>query len=199
MKSIFNFQFSIFNSQKGFTLVELLISIVIVGTFGTIVVNILASTFRGSSKTDVINKVRQNGNYAISEMARKIRYAKTFDGARVNAVSAWTCDIIPPPPAPPPAPARYNEVKITLFDGTETTFSCEAETINASGVSLMDAVGPASLVRLSPGTCFFTCQRAGISDSPQVGINFTLVARTVNNFVEKQATIPFKTTIKARN
>lgn len=179
--------------QRGFTLVELLISIVIIGTFGTIGVNILASTFRGSSKTDVINKVRENGNYAISEMSRKIKYAKTFNGARVNALSAWTCDIVPAPPV------QYKDVQITLFDGTITIFSCQGDSLTSNGVLLMDTSSPAGSVMLSPGTCFFTCQKESSFDTPTIGINFTLNARATAGVVEKQASIPFKTSIKARN
>jgi len=185
--------FTTFSShERGFTLIELLVALVVIVSFGSIVVNIITSAFRGTSKTDVINKVRENGNYAISEMTRLIKYAKSFDGASEDGATNWTCEIVPA------IPVQYKAVKITSFDGTTTVFSCEANTINANGASLMDA-GPSGAVLLSPGTCFFTCSRKSIADSPQIGINFTLVSNNVSGIVEKQATIPFATSIKVRN
>ena len=191
--------FTTFSShERGFTLIELLVALVVIGSFGTIVVNIITSAFRGTSKTNIINKVRENGNYAISEMTRKIRYAKSFDGARVNAFSIWTCDIVPPPPAPTPIPVPYKAVKTTSFDGITTIFSCETDTINVNGASLIDA-GPTGSVLLSPGTCFFTCTRKNILDSPAIGIKFTLTSKITSGIAEKQSTIPFETSIKVRN
>jgi prepilin-type N-terminal cleavage/methylation domain-containing protein len=178
--------------KGGFTLIELLVALVVIASFGTIVVNIITSTFRGTSKTDVVNKVRENGNYAISQMSRTVRYAKSFDGASTDGVTNWTCEIVPP------IPVQYKAVKITSFDGTTTVFSCEANTINTNGASLMDA-GPTGSVLLSPGTCFFTCARKNTLDSPTIGIKFTLTSKITSGIAEKQASIPFETSIKVRN
>jgi prepilin-type N-terminal cleavage/methylation domain-containing protein len=184
--------------NKGFTLVELLVSLVIIASFGTIVMNIVTSTFRGTSKTDIINKVRENGNYAISEITRTIKYAKSFDGALDPSTNIWTCDTAPSPPAPTPIPVQYKAVKATSFDGVTTIFSCETDTINANGRSLMDS-GPTGSVTLSTGTCFFTCGKENIADSPTIGIRFTITSKITSGIAEKQAIIPFANSIKFRN
>jgi len=209
-------KFSILNSQfsilKGFTLIELLIAIVVIGSFGTIVVNILTSVFRGTSKADIINKVRENGNYAISQMGKMIAYAKSFDGALDPSTNIWTCDIVPPLPAPTPIPVQYKAVRITSFDGGVTTFSCNsaldsplntiASLSASSNISLIDAdptTGSVALAVPIPNFCYFTCKQEGISNSPTIGIKFTLTSKITSGIAEKQSTIPFETSIKVRN
>ena len=190
--------------SQGFTLVELLVAVSIIVSVATIVVGTITSAFRGTNKTNTINKVRENGNYAISQMTKMIKFAKSFDGARVNALSIWTCDIVPLPPIP----VQYKEVQITSFDGGVTIFSCNdsadipAETIASrsasSNESLLDTVSVA-LPTPIPTFCFFTCTKERITDSPQVGINFTLNSNSISGIVERQASIPFSISIKVRN
>lgn len=191
-------------SGAGFTLIELLVALVLIASFGAIVLNIITSTFRGTSKTDIINKVRENGNYTISEITRTIKYSKTFDGASADGVSNWTCDIVPPPPAPQPIPVQYKAVRSTSFDGLTTTFICNSssdtppDTIVSNTISLMDG-GPTGSVNISPGTCFFTCEKENVADSPTIGINFTLTSKITSDIAEKHAIIPFTNSIKIRN
>ena len=188
--------------QRGFTLIELLVAIVVIGSFGSIVVNIITSAFRGTSKTGVINTVRENGNYAISEITRKVKYAKSFNGASTDGSDPWTCQVVAAVPSP--TPAQYKAVKTIAFDGTVTTFSCNdsadtpPETIVSNSESLIDTTSVA-LPAPIPTFCFFTCQKASIADSPQVGINFTLTSKITSGIAEKQSTIPFNTSIKVRN
>ena len=190
-----------------------MIALVVIGSFGSIVVNIITSSFRGTSKTDVINKVRQNGNYAISQMSKMIAYAKSFDGAsRIGAPNNWTCDIVSPPPAPTPIPVQYKAVKITSFDGGVTTFSCNslldtpsntiASRSASSNISLIDAdptIGSVALPLPISNFCYFTCKQEGILNSPTIGIKFTLTSKIISGIAEKQASIPFETSIKVRN
>ena len=66
--------------NQGFSLVEILVVVVILGiliaTGGSLLMNILGST----SKSRVFTEVRQNGQYAIGLMERQIRNARSLDG-----------------------------------------------------------------------------------------------------------------------
>lgn len=195
---------SIFNSKKGFTLVELLVSVTVTVVALTIIVGILTSTLRGSNKTDVIDKVRENGNYAISQISRAIKFAKSFDGASTSGSSPWTCQIMPPALTPTPTIEQYKSIRVTSFDGGVTTFSCNItgntppETIASNSDSLIDTTFVA-LPTPIPTLCFFTCRRERITDSPAIGINFTLVSKSTSGLFETRASIPFTTSIKVRN
>lgn len=187
----------------GFTLIELLIAMAVTVSVGAIAVGIITSILRGSNKTNAVNNVRQNGNFAISQMSKMIIYAKSMNS---------NCQVLPPPPALTPTPIHFKSIQITSFDRGMTTFSCNdsgdtpPNTIassSASGgvVSLIDADSTTGSVALSlpiPNDCYFTCTQEGISSSPTIGIYFTL-SQKGSALVEKQASIPFQTSIKVRN
>jgi prepilin-type N-terminal cleavage/methylation domain-containing protein len=204
--SKFKVQSSKFNS--GFTLVELLVVVSIIVSVTTIVVGTITSVFRGTNKTNTINTVRENGNYAISQMTKMIKFAKSFDGASIDGNPPWNCQIMPPLPTPAPALVNYKSLRITSFDGGVTTFSCNdsvdipAQTIASRSASSNETLIDTTTVALPtpiPTFCFFTCIKERITDSPQVGINFTLNSNSISGIVERQASIPFSISIKVRN
>lgn len=63
--------------NRGFTLVELLVSIGLVLIVGTVGTSIIASILRSYNKAHIINEVEQNGNYVLSLMESQIRNAKS--------------------------------------------------------------------------------------------------------------------------
>ncbi len=84
-----NFQFSI---KKGFTLIELLVVILVIFSVGVLISSVLFSALRGANKTNTIDTVRRNGNSAITQMSRMIRYSQSFNGVSTDGVSYTTCD-----------------------------------------------------------------------------------------------------------
>src|SRR5690349_14368779 len=62
--------------QQGFTLVEMLTVIAIFIVIGSVVTSILITSFRTSSKTDIVTAVQDSGNYALSQMSKTIRDAR---------------------------------------------------------------------------------------------------------------------------
>ena len=72
LKKILHSKFYILNSN-GFTLIEALISISILGIVGLIAMNILSRTFQGSSKSSLIGDVKQNGEIALNILDKTIR------------------------------------------------------------------------------------------------------------------------------
>ena len=71
------------SSKKGFTLVEVLVVMVIVLVVGSIIIGVLFAAARKSNKASSLDVVKRNGNYAIEQMAKTIRYAAKFDGVSI--------------------------------------------------------------------------------------------------------------------
>lgn len=181
--------------QNGFTLLELLVSVIVLVVTGTVTVAILTSSFRGGSKVNVVNNIRQNGSYAILQMSRAIAYAKTFNGVSTDGVNFISNCVQPAPPAPTPTPtpAQYQAVKITSFDGGETIFSCSSSAIASNSASLLAANSVAVV------SCSFTCTQDETADLPLVGINFTLSQEGAGIFAENKTEVPFGTSVTIRN
>lgn len=182
-------------NQKGYTLIELLTVIVVVVVVGTIIAGILVSSLRGGSKSNVLNNVRENGNYAIVQMSKMITYAQSFNGASIDGLN-YSSDctvVIPPPPSPTPVPISYQYIKITSFDGGQTVFSCANSAIASNGASLIDTSS------IAVSSCSFSCTQDNYGQLQTIGINFTLAQKSTANLVEKNATVSFQTSIRIRN
>lgn len=194
MIKILNTRYQILNTVKGYTLIELLITIAILATIGTIMVSILFSTFRSSNKSQSISDLRQNGNYAISQMAESIAFAKSFDGVWVDKgdTPITDCTLSGAP--------QYNYLQVTSFNNVKpatTVYSCvdpntSLPTIASNSAPLLD------LTNISVTSCYFTCFQPDPSAPPTIDINFTLT-KTNGGFSENAASIPFETSVTIRN
>jgi len=183
--------------SKGFTLFELLIVILLVAVVGGISTVILVSSLRGSDRTNSINKVRTNGYYAITQMTKMIKYAKSFDGIS-NAdwhsnPNAWVgnCDSTPDP---------KTYLKITSFDGGITFFTC----VDANGLPDRGEISSNSASLIDPNSvkvesCSITCRRVSTNEPATITIDFALSNVSGSNLYEKQASIPFHTSVTMRN
>lgn len=65
----------VFNKQKGFTIIELLVVVSIMAILGVIFTNILVDTIRGRNKVNAINQVKQNGQVVLDKLSNEIRDA----------------------------------------------------------------------------------------------------------------------------
>ena len=174
-----------FKIQKGFTLIELLVVMVIILAVGTIIGVILFSALRGTNKTNTITVVRQNGNYAISQMVKTIRNAKSFDST--NCAQG----------------TQYQSVRVTSPTEGQIVFSCDASTIsstsNGTTSSLLDTI---TSVSLDANSCYFTCTQNSSTDTQTIGIHFSLSQYQASGSIvlpEKKAQIPFETSVSLRN
>src|SRR3989338_1427537 len=102
---ISNFQFPI-SKIRGFSMVEMLVVIALLGIISTIVTQVLVISVRSSLKAEIQKEVKQNGDYAISIMERAIRNATDVDAAGCNISRDF--------------------VTITNRDTTTTTFTCSS-------------------------------------------------------------------------
>lgn len=71
-------QYTVIRKNGGFSLVEILIVISLFVVVSLIVGQALFSTIKGSTKSDLTIKVRQNGNYALSVMERMLHSATSI-------------------------------------------------------------------------------------------------------------------------
>lgn len=173
--------------NKGFTLVELLAVIFVFVAVGSIIAAIITSTLRGNNKTNVVNSTTINGNYAITQIAKSIRGATTL--------------LVPYPCGNLSSPTSTSSVSLRFPDGSVSVYSCldtnNKPSITSNSAALIDTN------TVSVAKCNFTCAQANSSDSPIIGIDFSLKSNTTSNFVEQQASlssgIEFQTSVVARN
>ncbi|MBI2621565.1 MAG: prepilin-type N-terminal cleavage/methylation domain-containing protein [Candidatus Levybacteria bacterium] len=174
-------------NQLGFSLIEILVAIAIIITATTVVVAILSSSFRGISKSNVVEEVRQNGNRAITQMSRTIQFAESFQGAFINDS---TYDLA----CTASAGKNYEYIKLNS-GGRLVTLSCNNLSMGSTTVTPLIDTTRVSVVE---GSCSFTCTQQSVDDSPIIGINFEL-SQAGETAPEKSAKIPFSTTVKMRN
>jgi len=156
--------------------IGLLAIIVIVGS--TSFFNILKT----STKTRVVNVVKQNGDYAMGVMERMIRNAKG-----IEEVEGYE----------PGEVYRGREITIENPDGESTTFSCEGgSSIASDGASLIgDEVRIGSNCDL-----FFTVTRGEAGLNPDVVIiQFTLEVGEGAARPEERASVDFENRVVLRN
>lgn len=172
----------------GFTMIELITVMIVLLIISGIVLSIMFSSLRVTNKTNVLTSVKQNGNYAISQMEKIIRNAKNFNGVKVNLADSYLSFC-------PSGSTQHHFLKITSFDGLETEFICDTQISSNSG-SLVD------LNSVDVSSCFFTCSQTSSSDFPTININLSLSQRSTSSFVEHKASasaILFQTSVTMRN
>lgn len=168
------------SSRSGFTLVELLLAIAIFSVIGTVSLSILFMTLRAGKKSDLLIVLKQNGNAAMSQVVKNIRYAKSLD----IPTSCVT-------------PVTVSQITLTsIADNGSTEFACTStapNTIASNGASLIDT----SVAVVTD--CSFTCTQPTQNDPPTINFIFKLSSRNATGLVETQASIPFQTSVTMRN
>lgn len=186
----FKIQSLMSKSNRGYSLIELLIVMVVLVTVGFIVATILVSSLRGTNKAITTETIRRNGNYTILQVSKMIEFAQNFIGvSNDNLNFSSVCPTASPTP-------RYNYIKIKSFDNADTTFSCF---LNANAPIASNSASLVNPNEVAVTSCYFTCDRSNISQPPVIGISFTLSQKEVSSFFEKRATIPFETSVSMRN
>ncbi len=156
-----------------------MIALVIVTATGTFVLSILFVTLRVSSKSDKLVNLKQNGNIAVSQIVKQIRYAKSLDD---------------PTFCPATAGSSLSTITITsILDNGKTIFSCGNSTIASNGASLVDT----NSVQVTQ--CSFVCTQPTLNDPPTINLNLTLSSKNASSLVESTASIPFQTSVLMRN
>lgn len=190
------------NVLCGFTLIELIISLFLIITIGSVVVSIFFSALRGSGRSSAITIVRQNGNSAMLEISRLIRSAKSFNGVSIDGVSEFSQSCVSSSVSaltPTPTPAQYAGIQVTAFDNGIVTIKCPTGSETAITSNSADLVDTGVVSVSSYPSCSFTCYQASDTDLPTIGISFILQSNTIAGSIDAPVTLPFQTTIVPRN
>ncbi len=196
MKSNLKSQISNLKSNRGFTLLELLSSIIVLVAVGSVIAGIITSSLRGTNKTTTIENIRQNGNYTLAQMSKNIEYAQVFNGLSNDGANYVTSCPFSLAPTPIPVKTNYNFIKVSPLSGNPITYNCTSApaAITVNGVPLMDT-NVVSLV-----SCFIACVQTGATDVPIIKIGFTLGPKNSNNLPENSTPpILFETSVTIRN
>jgi len=164
---------------KGFTLIELVVVAGVFVSVSSIILSIFIISLRGSRKSELILTMKQNGNFAMSQMIKQIRYAQSID-APASCVPSVT----------------QSSITITSLDGGQTTFSCQTSptsSIASNSASLVDT----NQVRVN--ACSFVCSQPTASEPPTVTISFTLLPKNASVLSENTGSVPFTTSVTMRN
>lgn len=177
------FETRLIASESGFTLVEMLAVIIVFVFVGGIMLSILVTSLRTSSKTDTLSAVRENGNYVITQMSKTIRDAR-------GLISPFPCV----------TPATVSTITVLNADQDQITYTCTSPpsptpaTIASNSATMLDTAAVAVT------TCSFTCTQSSESELPIIQINFSLKQQGTSTFAEKTVSnVSFQTSVVMRN
>lgn len=185
--------------EAGFTLVELLASIIVLVVVGIVVSGITTSTLRGTNKASTIENIRQNGNYALSQISKTIQYAQTFNGLSIDGINYVTSCPFSDAPIPTPVRTPFNFIKVTPNNNISIVYECtsfppDASSFTKDGVSVINT----NSVKLRD--CSIFCTQTRTTDVPIIGISLNLEPLNSTGLVEN-STPPtlFETSVTLRN
>lgn len=163
-------------NSRGFTLIEMLVVVAIVGIVATISTQIVLSLIRSNNKTNVQNEVRQNGSYTIDLMERDIR-------AATEASSNTSKDLTLANP-----------------DGSSSVYTCALKQAGSNGFINRNS-NPLLNTDLSTGVAVSACSfTIAPNSNPQlITVNFTLT-QAANSATRSDLTVSqtFETSVSLR-
>lgn len=183
--------------ERGFTLVELLASIIVLVAVGSVISGIITSSLRGTNKTTTIENIRQNGNYTLSQVSKNIQYAQVFNGLSNDGINYVTTCPFSVAPTPAPVTTTFNFIKVTLVKNNPIVYNCTSSsplTITENGASLIDTNS------VSLTECTLACIQSRPTDVPIIKVSFKLGPKNPNGLPENSTPpILFETSVTMRN
>lgn len=178
--------------EKGFTLLEILISVGILVIVATLIVQVLFTTTHVNKKTELLVDIKQNGNFALDVIDRMVRSAQLI---------ATSCG---------EGETSASSVQITNPDNYVTTLTCVsdgnvARIASESGTNRVYLSGGNVTLSTSGGsTCndsslAFSCPPAGGRVQSELTVTFTLGQSGVPGSAYESGRSSFQSTINVRN
>lgn len=171
---------------RGFTLLEIVVSLGILAMLGLVLTQSFVSSIRTNSKGDITQEVVQNGNFAVERISRMI-----LNAAEISS----SCTI---------EGVTSSDFSFTNRDGGVTTLSC----VTDSGVSrLASSSGQAvsyltsdalTLGSTCDGALEFTCELIG-DTTKKIYMTFSLSQKNATAGVFETSSSPFELTVTTRN
>jgi len=163
-------------NKKGFTFIEILVVLGMIGLILVAVVGALSGTFKAQTRVDLSDKVVQNGNWALEQIKRSVLNA---DGKSI------VCDV-------GGSSVTFNNAS----DGNSTTIVCVNNKIASESSNRADLTSLEVLVTGCSG--FVTCSPVGSNAVNSLSFNFNLAIGDTDsetNFFSKE----FDSSITVRN
>ncbi len=172
---------------KGFTLLEIVVSLGILSVLGIVLTQSFISSVRTSTKGEITQEVVQSGNYAVEVASRLLLNANTVVSACTSGGTSSSSFIVTNP------------------DGQNSTLGCVSDSdvlriasSSASSVSYLTS----NAVTLSGADCTsaltFVCKIIGDGNAT-VKMSFSLLQKNADARVYEKASFPFELSITMRN
>jgi prepilin-type N-terminal cleavage/methylation domain-containing protein len=171
-------------SQRGFTLIELLVAIGLSVMLIAAASGLFFTTLRSDSKKNFVTELKDNGDYALSQMEFLLRNAVALEPLNSGDVSCGT---------------GMNQIVLRSIDNGLTRLYLSNGQIASesvlSGVTRYLTGGPTTATNLT-----FNCQQAAINTGSYIQINFTLNFATASGqFFTETGSSNFSTTVNVRS
>lgn len=155
--------------KKGFTLVELLVIVALVGIIGAATTQVFIIGFKSQGKGEIVKEVKQNGDYAISVIERMVRNAVDFGSQACNE--------------------NLTSLSIINPDGYTTIFDCSLTNKNIASVSVLPTTTPGAtptgIPLISNKVAISSCNFRVVCPTPPLSPKYVFV-----DFVVTQGTVP---------
>lgn len=166
---------------NGFTLLEIMVSVGILGIVSVLVAQSFFSSVRSNTKVEILKEVKQNGDFALDTMVSRIRKARTV-----------TCD-------------SATQLTVTNPNSSVTTLGCVVDagiTRIASASATTDYLTSSDVTiggtDCSGSTLVMSCtSTSGVPT--RVDIAFTLTSTTSSPDAIDQGSVDFATSVSLRN
>lgn len=89
---MFKKKYALSSGRQGFTLLETLVVISVVGIIAAWGMGFLASVLRGGAKTSIVSEIKQNGNHALNIISFYIRNAISIENCTTTSLSLRQLD-----------------------------------------------------------------------------------------------------------
>lgn len=180
----FKFGMEVSSLNAGFSFIELLVVIVLMGIVGIIISQIFILNVRSQGKSETLKEVKQSGDFALSVMESMIRNAAD--------IRQTSCNI------------NTQTLSIVNQDGYETQFDC-SDGVQIASISAYEQPDsnvsvPLTSNRVTLNTCIFrvVCPTPPLSPK-YVFLYYTLSQAVQDVAIEQQAQVEYQTTISLRN
>jgi prepilin-type N-terminal cleavage/methylation domain-containing protein len=184
-------------NYPGFTLVELLAVISVFVIVGMVTTGIFLSSFRATTKSDSLALLRQNGDFAMSQIEKQLRFATSLNGlsndtqippTTLNACTDLTGGSM----------TQYKQMQIANADGGTSTYSCTTGSGGNVASNSANFLDPKVVTDVD--ACYFTCAKGTLYSAPVITFYLTLAQRYGNaSAAESHSTLNFQTSVTLRN
>lgn len=164
------------NTKNGFTLIEMIVVISILGLVGAMATGFLFTSLMGNTRSEILKEVRHNGAYALGVMESLIINAKSVS-----------------------CPTSTN-ILLTDFNDNQTNFLCSENKISSKS-AVLDIVTNFDLTgsTVTVSQCQFSCS-ASLGQPVKVAISFLVSQRGTGDLKPaEKSSVLFQTEVLSKN